>query len=528
MSDNQFPIRQLSRAAASIILALFAASACAAASEQDQVKIAGGVIEGTSVPEGVRVFKGIPFAEPPVGDLRWKPPQAVKPWEGVKKTQSFGPAPMQNAFVATMLGVPPNFSEDCLYLNVWTPAKAENEHLPVMVWIYGGAFVVGGTSQAVYDGGSLAQKGVAVVSVAYRLGPFGFLAHPDLSSEGDGHSGNYGLMDQIAGLQWVRDNIAAFGGDPKCVTIFGESAGGISVSMLAASPKAKGLFQRAISESGGSFAPSKAANEGGELVVALPVAEKQGQQFLSRLGANNLAEARRLAAADVLKGSEKWQLISDGAVLMHDSYELYEAGRFNDTPVLIGTNSDEGAMFARHDATSDNFSELVRAQFGKYSDDILAVYPHATQPEAYKATKDLFRDSAFAWHTWTWAKLQSEKGQGKVYVYYFDQHPPENPDGANHAAELPFVFGKFVVPFRGARDGEHALSETMQAYWVNFARAGDPNGNGLPEWPSFTATAQNVMRLDAEPQVQSTPNRQQLDVLDAYFAWRRAEARSIR
>ena len=259
----------MTRILARALAALLASTMLAGVFADDRVQIADGIIEGTTAPSGIRTFKGIPFAEPPVGDLRWRPPQPVKRWPGVKLTQAFGAAPIQNRSLSAMMDVPPTFSEDCLYLNVWTPAKAAADRLPVMVWIYGGAFAMGATSAPLYDGTKLAERGVVVVSIAYRVGPLGFLAHPELSREGAGSSGNFGLRDQIAGLRWVRENIAAFGGDPGRVTIFGESAGGISVSMLAASPLSKGLFHRAISQSGGSFAPPRFAQEGGQTVAPL-------------------------------------------------------------------------------------------------------------------------------------------------------------------------------------------------------------------------------------------------------------------
>ncbi len=490
----------------------------------DRVKTASGVIEGTRGQNGIRAFKGIPFAEPPVGDLRWKPPQPVKPWEGVKKTRAFAPSPLQNPALADMMGAPKDFSEDCLYLNVWTPARGEGDRLPVMVWIYGGAFAMGSTAAPLYDGTHLAEKGVVVVSVAYRVGPFGFLAHPELTREGS--KGNFGLRDQIAGLEWVRDNVAAFGGDPARVTIFGESAGGISVSMLAASPRAKGLFQRAISQSGGSFAPPRLAQEGGQNVPPLKVAEAQGERFLASLVAKDIAAARALPAEDLLKGGARWWPVFDGDVLPGDQYELYRAGRFNDTPVLIGTNSDEGAMFVRPGVTTDGFVAQIRGGFGEHAEKILGAYPHATPAEAIKASKDIFRDSAFAWHTWAWAKLQAEKGRGKAFVYFFDHRTPESPGGANHGAEIRYVFRNLGLAGLPPRPEDTAVSDLMSAYWVNFAKTGDPNGAGLPEWPSFAAASPKVMFFDAAPSVRRVPNLEQLEALDAYYAWRREQAKN--
>jgi para-nitrobenzyl esterase len=507
---------------------LLTATSAVGVSAADRVKTANGVVEGTTARSGIRIFRGIPFAAPPVGDLRWKPPQPVKSWDGVREAKAFAAPPIQKSFLEDVFGPPKNQSEDCLYLNVWTPAKAAAEPLPVMVWIYGGAFVSGDTSFPLFEGTRLAEKGVVVVSVAYRVGPLGFLAHPELSREGGGVSGNYGLRDQIAGLQWVRNNIAAFGGDPARVTIFGESAGGISVSMLAATPKAKGLFQRAISQSGGSFAPPKFDQEGGQKVRPLSVAEAEGKRYFATLGAKDLAAARALPAADLLKVGGDWWPVCDGEVLPGDQYELYQAGRFNDTPILVGTNSDEGALFFRPGVTPKAFVAQIRAGFGDHADAILATYPHATPAEAFKASKDIFRDSALAWHTWTWARLQSEKGKGKAFVYYFDHRTPQSPDGANHGADLVYVFGHLGLPGRPPRPEDVALSERMRTYWVNFTRTGDPNGKGLPEWSSFTAANPKVMYFDGSPGMRPVPNLKQLKALDAYYAWRREQAKEKR
>ena len=313
-------------------------------------KVTGGSVQGV-LAGNIVSFKGIPFAAPPTGELRWHAPQPVIKWSNVKHADTFAPGCMQDPSIGVMLGAPPTVKEDCLYLNIWTPARTANERLPVMVWIYGGAFATGMTSIPLYDGTHLAQKGVIMVSIAYRVGPFGFLATPQLSSEGKG-SGNYGLLDMIAALRWVKSNIEQFGGDTSRVTIFGESAGAIAVSMLAASPVAKGLFQRAISESGGYFQPPKFANEGGQNGMTLKLAEKQGIQFLSSMGTTDITAARTLSADLIQKEagpalSARFWPVYDGYVLPGDLYEAYQASRFNDTAVLIGTNSDEGALFAR-------------------------------------------------------------------------------------------------------------------------------------------------------------------------------------
>jgi para-nitrobenzyl esterase len=503
------------------------------------VAVTGGRVAGV-LAGGIVSFKGIPFAAPPVGALRWRAPQPVKPWTGVKRASTFGPSCMQDPTFARIFGAPSEVSEDCLYLNVWTPAKTTADTLPVMVWIYGGGFVGGQTSAPTYDGTRLAEKGVVLVSVAYRLGVFGFLAHQDLSRESGKGSGNYGLQDQIAGLQWVKANIRKFGGDPGRVTIFGESAGGIAVSMLAASPAANSLFQRAISESGGNFGPPRFANEGGVNVPPLTVAEAAGRSFLAKLGANDIKAARALSAEKLQTAlgpglqASFWPVF-DGDVLPGDQYELYRAKRFHDTPVLIGTNSDEGALFARPGMTPALFESQVREGYGKHADAILAVYPHATDAEAAKAGKDLFRESAFAWPTWAWALLQTEQGKGKAYVYYFDHRTPQSPDGAGHGSELGYVFknlGGFAIgsagPAAAPRPEDIKVSDLISSYWVNFATSGDPNGPGLPTWPAFSAAVQNAMHFDAQPSARPVPNMTQIKALDAYYAWRREQAKTNR
>ena len=490
--------------------------------------VTGGDVQGV-VAGNVASFKGIPFASPPVGELRWKAPQPVKPWSGVKKADAFAPGCVQDTRLATMMGGPQNFSEDCLYLNIWTGAKSKTEKLPVMVWIYGGGFALGATSPPLYDGTKLAQKGVVMVSIAYRVGPFGFLAHPELSRETGKGSGVYGIQDMLAALRWVKENIAQFGGDTSRVTIFGESAGGIAVSMLAASPAAKGLFHRAISESGGSFAPVRTGNEVGQMVPALKLAEGAGKTFLEGLGAKDLNAARSLTAEQIQKAAGgdlgRFWPVADGNVLPGDQYEVYQAGRFNDTPVLIGTNSDEGALFVRTAVTPAAFEQQIRAGYGPHADAILKAYPHATDKEALKATKDMFRESAFSWPTWAWARLQSQKGKGKAYVYYFDRRTPATLEGANHGEEMSFVFGN-PSPFSGAQQpGDEDLAGLMQNYWVNFAKSGDPNGPGLPAWPVFTEAEQKTMFFDKSSSARTIPNLDKLKAHDGYYTWRREEAR---
>ncbi|HEY2124194.1 MAG TPA: carboxylesterase/lipase family protein [Chthoniobacterales bacterium] len=503
-----------------------------AAQTPKPVRTQAGLVQGTMQGD-VTVYKGIPFAAPPVGDLRWRAPQPPAAWKGVHAADKFAPACMQTPIVMPALGLDAlTVSEDCLYLNVWTPAKSPKDHLAVMVWIYGGGFSIGGTSLKQYDGEYLAKKGVVLVSIAYRLGPFGFLATPELSAENHGHSGNYGMLDQIAGLEWVRRNIAAFGGNPDRVTIFGESAGGIAVSMLAASPMAGGLFQGAISESGGSFAPARFSNEGGENVPPLSLAEHNGAAYLAKIGAKSIADARKMTAESIMKASPPglgagfWPNF-DGYVLPGDQYNLYEEGRYNDTPVLIGTNSDEGALFVAT-TTAPAYEKSVHTGYGDYADKILAAYPAGSDNEALRSARDLARDSTFAWSTWTWARLQSKSGHSKAYVYYFSHRPPypDQPQfkswGAAHGAEISYVFGNFTAAMPPSAE-DRAVSDQVSSYWVNFANTGDPNGQGLPAWPAFNNSKPEVMNLDDPSKAIPLPNAEKLKALDGYYAWRRSQ-----
>jgi para-nitrobenzyl esterase len=516
---------------AALLASTFLFACSLSAQEPKPVPTDAGPVQG-SVENGITIYKGIPFAAPPLGDLRWRAPTSPAPWKEVVHADKFAPACMQVPIVMPALGLDPvTVNEDCLYLNVWTPAKTPKDKLAVMVWIYGGGFTIGATSLKQYDGANLAKKDVVLVSIAYRLGQFGFLASPKLSAEQGGHSGNYGLLDQIAGLQWVKKNIAAFGGDPHRVTIFGESAGGIAVSMLAASPLAKGLFTGVISESGGNFGPEKHANEGGTNMVSLATAEKNGAAYLSKLGAASIADARKKTAEEVVKASNpglggSWPIF-DGYVLPGDQYKLYEAGEYNDTPVLIGSNADEGALFVAT-TTSAVYQSQIKAGYGDYSDKIFAAYPADTDANALRSARDMFRDATFAWPTWAWARLQSKTGKGKVYVYYFSHRPPypNAPQfkdwGAAHGGEISFVFGNFSAAMpAGAADLK--VVDEVSSYWTNFAKTGDPNHAGLPAWPAFTDANQQVMDLNDPSKAVPIPHLDQLKVLDDYFAWRRTQ-----
>jgi para-nitrobenzyl esterase len=478
-------------------------------------KVTGGTVEGV-VKDGIASFKGIQFAAPPVGDLRWRAPQPVVPWKGVKKADDFAPGPMQDTAFGGSLGGPQKISEDCLYLNVWTGAKEAGEKRPVMVWIYGGGFGIGMASTPTYDGANLAKKGVVLVSIAYRLGPFGFLAHPELSKESGKGSGSYGIQDQIAGLKWVKENIAKFGGDPANVTIFGESAGAKSVGFLMTSPMAKGLFHRAISESGGAVAPP---------VLSLREAEAQGKAYLSKLGADDIKTARALSAEKVqseTKGMGNFKPVPDGATIAEDPYALFEAGKFNDTPILVGTNSDEGGLFMTQKITRETFEQYIRNKYKSGVEEIIKAYPHATDAEALRSAKDAIREASFAWSTWSWARLQSNYGANRVFVYYFDYRASASSEGASHGSEIAYVFGNL----RSNKPEEKALSELMSACWINFARNGNPNGSGLPVWPAFDEKEQKTMFFDKTPSARPHPNADKIRAFDVYFAKLREEARA--
>lgn len=501
----------------------------AAEAQIETARVTGGEIRGV-VSDGLSIFKGIPFAAPPVGDLRWKAPEPVRPWQGIKLVDAFGLACMQPE---NSQGNTAPVSEDCLYLNVWTPAKRSGADIPVLVWIHGGGFSGGSTSIPMYDGTGFAQKGVVFVSIAYRVGPFGFLAHPELSRESGHGSGVYGLQDMIAGLKWVQENIARFGGDPDKVTIFGHSAGGMAVNMLAASPVSRDLFQRVICMSGGTFAPLQTSNQetAGLGIPSLQLAESNGEEFLQKLGVADIKAARELSAEEIQKnitdgpGGMRFRPVADGYIIPSDVYSLYISGRFNDTPVLLGNTSDElGAFLGRGNITAAEFEQEIKSQYGPHADAILNVYTHSTDAEAAKSSKELLRDSMFGWSTWTWARLQSEKGNGKVFEYYFDYHAPDT-NGAGHGSDVPFAFQTLSTRRGESNPDDLKLRDIISSYWVNFAKTGDPNGPGLPEWPAFTEGDQNVMVFDTKISARPVPNLEKLKAYDAYIEWLREQAK---
>ena len=482
----------------------------------DQVRVEQGLLSGVAgASAGVRVFKGIPFAAAPVGDLRWLAPQPPTPWTGVRAADKPSANCMQRA--ANGGAFPPyggdrsatTMSEDCLYLNVYTAAVSAAAKQPVMVWIHGGAWTSG--AGVIYQGEDLARKGVVVVTVNYRLGVFGFLAHPELTKESAHHSsGNYALLDQIAALRWVSKNIAAFGGDPSRVTIFGESAGSWSVHNLVGSPLAKGLFHRAIGESGARFS----------ITTTLAEAEQAGVKFAESIGAPTLA-ALRATSADALQGAAGFQSVSnaDGWVLPATMAEIFAAGKQNDVPVLIGSNRDEGSIFTSESTTTDNFKESTRRRFGEDADAVLKLYPASSNQEARRAQANLMRDQTFGWEMRTWARLQ-QTAKSKVFLYYFTQVPPlPNAEwlGAQHGAEIPYAMNwpnGSQAANAAWTDADRKFAEQVSSYWVNFAATGDPNGKGLPAWPAYSRAAERAFELGPTIGPIPIPNAAALDLID--------------
>jgi para-nitrobenzyl esterase len=493
-----------------------AASADVAA---DTVKVEQGLLSGTTGNHAnMRVFRGVPFAAPPVGELRWKAPQVPVPWKGTREAKEFSPVCWQSPYpdaARLYQSELPARNEDCLYLNIWTPAKTAAEHLPVMVWIHGGAFTRGSGSNLSYDGEILARKGTVVVTINYRLGMFGFFAHQELTAESGHHaSGNYAMQDQIAALQWVKKNIAAFGGDPSRVTIFGESAGSWAVSVLMASPLAEGLFQRAIGESGGSFAPMKSLAE----------AERTGVGLAGSMGVTQdvLKTLRGKTAEELLKASDDkpTRAIVDGYVLSQDVYTIFSQGKQNDVALLVGNNSDEGTALAPQGAyvKAAQFASGAQTRFGSFAEEFLKIYPAGSDEEAVKSFYAAFRDQQFEWEMRTWARMETKTGHHGAYLYYFSRVPPGPQSkmlGAFHAADLAYVFGNFVWPFPW-EETDKKLSDAMTSYWVNFATTGDPNGNGLMKWPVYNAGEDTLLEFGDQVGTRSGVNKTGLDFFDRF------------
>jgi len=493
------------------------------------VKLDSGLISGL-LQGGTWTYLGIPYAKPPVGDLRWKLPEAPKAWSGIRRCTKYGPScpqPQTEASVGRM-------AEDCLYLNVWTPAKEPSDKLPVMVWIHGGAYVTGSGSEPTYNGLNLSKQGVIVVTINYRLGPFGFMAHPLLSKESPkGTSGNYGLLDQVEALNWVQRNIQAFGGDPGRVTIFGESAGGQSVNILLVSPLSKGLFQRAISESGPQW-------HFGLLVPFTPLkeAEKKGEQFAAELGCDKAKDpvaAMRAKKPDELIQTWGWtatemvipdgiqfQAVVDGWFLPDRPEVLFKAGKQHDVPVLIGSNKNEGAPFAglaqSKGTTVAEYKARVLGTIGELAPEVLTMFPADTDEQAYIAIANLLTQMDFA----SFPRFICEsvaKTKSKAYLYQFTRVPPTKYGallGCYHSCEMPYVFGNFVMS-DGYKQEDLDLSMVMMGYWTGFASSGDPNGGGRPAWPYYGPKDQNL-ELGDQVRVNAGLFKAQCDLAEKIYA----------
>jgi len=518
-----------------------------AAFAADRVKTANGLIEAAAQPgSGVRSFKGIPFAQPPVGDLRWREPQPVKNWTGVRNAGQFGPRCMQRTSpTADYWFRSSGMSEDCLYLNVWTPAKSNQEGLPVLVYIFGGGFQNGDGSEPRYDGESTASKGIVAVTVNYRINIFGFFSHPELTKESPHHaSGDYGLLDQVAALEWVQRNIAAFGGDPKKVTVGGESAGSISVSALMASPLSRNLIAGAIGESGAmiSSLPPRPLAE----------TEQEGVKFAASAGARSLAELRTMTAEQIQEAVAKGAAMRfssdlDGYFLRKPLTDTFAAGEQSKVPLLAGSNSEEQparSVLGTSEPTPENFANAVRRLYGESADEVLKVYAPSTPEDVLEAATDLASARFVGHSTWKWTELQMKTGGKPVYRYLYARirpkflaaavQPPGGagaaapgrggpapaPRGAAHSAEIQYAMGNLPLDKRYAWEpADYKVSEIMQAYFVNFIKTGNPNGPGLPNWPAYTSeTNFQRMRLDVDSRVETETHRDRYLVLDQIYA----------
>lgn len=499
-----------------VLFAVGCATGYARGDEPAPVHTTRGLVQGVREADAV-LYKGIPIAEPPVGDLRWRAPRPARQWEGVLATREYNPQCSQVGPPLPTMPVEP-VSEDCLYLNLWAPSiAAKGTKLPVMVYLHGGAFRLGSPSTPLYHGHKLASTHqVITVNLAYRVGPIGFLVHPELSAESEHKvSGNYGLLDMIAGLRWVRDNIESFGGDPGNVTIVGQSAGAWAVNKLMISALARGLFHAAIAQSGGDMGPTRTA----EGMAILRDAEKSGVAFAATLGANSISELRRVSAQVIssarfdglpqIPHSNAALPIVDGYVIPDDTYHLYAAGKQADVPLLIGYNADEGAHLFRPIDTAE-YIAATRRTYGSLADRFLALYPASTEAESARSQVRLAAESNFGWQIWSWARIHARTSHRKVFFYYFSM---ERENG--HGAELPYVF---LYEFGGGWSaGQREIGAKMSKYWTNFAKTGNPNGPGLPSWPAFDPGTGEVMYLGKSFGPGAMPDRAEHALMDEYM-----------
>jgi len=536
-------VKKLTVGMSALVLVLGIAGAriaAAPATATEPVRTTAGLVKGTTAGNGkIGVYKTIPYAAPPVGELRWQAPRPAAPWQGVRDATEFGPRCLQGQIFADI--VFRDLSEDCLTLNVWTPASSAADRLPVMVWIHGGGFQAGAGAEPRHDGQAFARKGVVLVTINYRLGVFGFLAHPELTREsGRKASGNYGLLDQVAALRWVQENVAAFGGDPGNVTIFGESAGSFAVSALMASPLARGLFHKAIGESGAFF-----TGGGGALAVRpLAAVEEQGVKFAASLGADSLAALRAKPGDEVLQAALKTQPWFsphvDGYFLPEEPLSIFAAGKQAPVPLLAGWNADEiraGIVLAKQKPTAQSFVADTRKRFGDQADAVLQAYPAATDEEALESAAALAGDMFIGYATWKWIEMHRQTAKVPVYRYSFDRKIPVPPNhtvngvpatardvGARHAGEIEYVFGALdlSLPDVPWEPIDRKLSDAMTTYWANFARSGNPNGSGLPTWPRYDEGGR-VMHLDETVHARPDALRARYEAIDAFVQAQRAK-----
>lgn len=502
-----------------IIFSLLAC--CHSVNAGSTLNVTGGSISGTTE-DGVCIFKGIPYAAPPVGDLRWKAPQPVIPWDGIRSCKDFGPVCPQRPFPAGSLYHFPAEpqSEDCLFLNVWAPNKPTNTPLPVMVWIHGGGWTRGSGSTFVYDGASLARRGVVVVTINYRLGAFGFLAHPELTAESPhGASGNQGILDQIAALEWVQKNIEQFGGNPDQVTIFGESAGSWSVHLLQATPLAKGLFHRAIGQSGARFDTTRQLDEA---IGDEPSAHEQGVSFAEACEVSTLKELRELPAERIVKTSFDTGHTVDGYVLPDSVRNIFVHGKQNRVPILIGSNADEMTSLsvpALIPKTVDAVTKALTKRMGvEATEKFRTIYGVHNDESAMRAFLQIGGDTSFAAGMRVWVRVNNAAGISS-YLYYFSHVPPSpSPEyfRAYHAGEIAYVFGNTLDREGTTYDADdRKLSDTMSRYWVNFATTGNPNGEGLPEWPEYDSTNEGYIELGDPVEAKQHLLKDRLDFLES-------------
>jgi len=513
-----------------------------------QVKIDNGIIEGNyNTHSGIQTYFGVPFAKPPVGNLRWKAPQPLDKWNGVKQTKKFGPRPMQTIVFGDMNSRSDGVSEDCLYLNVWTPAKRNTKDLPVLVYFYGGGNVAGDASEPRYDGESMAKKGIVVITCNYRLNIFGFFSHPELSKESPYKaSGNYGLLDQVAALKWVQKNISAFGGDPKKVTIAGESAGSISVSYQMASPLAKNLIAGAIGESGAGINPTLAP-------VPLAEAEKTGDEFAKKAGYTTIAQLRALSTREVYEIYNEskrfgFPVVIDGYFLPKTIPQIFNAKEQAQVPLLVGWNSAEipgQAFMFGQPYKEENFVNRVRAEYPKDFEEVLKLYPHSNEKEIEISATQLSSDRFISYSTWKWFDLHRNNSSQPVYRYLYSKlrpplvdnsvssglaggtvkkdpnapKPPE-PVGAPHACEIEYCMGNLhLVKEYAWTDDDFKVSETMLNYFANFIKTGNPNDGKLPEWTAAKAgdASPPVMVLNTESKTINAKNDARYEFLDKAY-----------